>query len=95
MGSDREYRELVVQFLLLRDGNICAYCHTPLADKLKFVVIDHTIALIDGGTNTIDNIRLLHKDCNARKESERVYRKTITKLTKRIKPTTNVLIGGG
>lgn len=78
LGSDYEYRVLLIEFMLEKFGNSCSYCKKSL-DKLD-ISIDHKIAFINGGTNTIDNVQLIHKKCNLLKESERAYRDTISRL---------------
>jgi 5-methylcytosine-specific restriction endonuclease McrA len=43
----------------------CAFCAKPFGDETP--EIDHWVALAAGGTNTPDNIRLLHPKCNRTK----------------------------
>ena|SRR3990167_6327121 len=57
-----EYRAILVDFLLKRDGMNCGFCKEPLAGLQ--VHIDHTIPLALGGSNTMENIRLAHAKCN-------------------------------
>lgn len=49
--------------LLRRDGNVCQLCKEPMAD-MKEVTIDHILPVSKGGTDRIDNLRLVHKACN-------------------------------
>lgn len=49
--------------LIKRDGNICSLCKEPMAN-MKEVTIDHIQALANGGTDRIDNLRLVHETCN-------------------------------
>lgn len=45
-----------------RDGQICQKCFEGVPDNL--VEFDHVIPFSRGGTSTVDNIRLLCRDCN-------------------------------
>lgn len=58
----REYREVIVDFLIKRDGYICGFCKKSLDDSK--VHIDHIIPIALGGPNTMENIRLAHAECN-------------------------------
>lgn len=53
------------EWMILRQhfGEICGRCKNPLARP----VIDHVIPLSRGGTNYIENIQTLCKDCNSGK----------------------------
>lgn len=74
-----------------RRGPDCASCGTHIASSLvdggpeypeyEKIDIDHILALKDGGTNHIDNLQVLCKDCHkektrfeARKRSSRVHK---------------------
>lgn len=48
-----------------RQNGLCAVCRTPLAPG-RFED-DHTLALIDGGTNELANRRLVHAPCHREK----------------------------
>lgn len=50
-----------------RSNNICAICGKPLT-KYTYT-IDHIKPLSKGGTNTIENLRAVHKDCNRLKNN--------------------------
>lgn len=45
----------------------CAYCRKPLGNDWH---LDHIMPLSRGGTNTDDNIQLLHSSCNQRKHAK-------------------------
>lgn len=51
-------------FLLARDGNICGICKKEIKDK---PTLDHIVALVNGGTNRRENLRLTHHLCNTTK----------------------------
>jgi hypothetical protein len=48
-----------------RDGQICQKCHEPVPDNE--VEFDHVIPFARGGRSTVDNLRLVHRECNRRK----------------------------
>lgn len=48
-----------------RDGQICQACFEPVPDDQ--VEFDHIIPYSKGGTNTADNLKLVHRECNRRK----------------------------
>lgn len=63
------YRKIVVDILLSRDGQHCKICNrifTP-ADP---PTVDHLIPQTVNGPDNIDNLQLLHWDCNANKGTQ-------------------------
>jgi 5-methylcytosine-specific restriction endonuclease McrA len=48
-----------------RDGQICQKCNEPVSDNE--VEFDHIIPFSKGGGSTVENLRLIHKNCNRRK----------------------------
>jgi 5-methylcytosine-specific restriction endonuclease McrA len=62
------WRELVISFLIARDGNICGICgkEVPMGDD----GIDHIIPRNMGGPNTAENVRLTHRICNNRRPKQ-------------------------
>jgi len=50
-----------------RDGQICQKCNNPVLDNE--VEFDHIIPFSRGGESTMENLRLIHKDCNRRKSN--------------------------
>lgn len=48
-----------------RDGFCCAYCSVS-----RDLVIDHIVALINGGGNDMNNLQLLCRTCNAKKSDK-------------------------
>lgn len=50
-----------------RDGQICQECNELVKDDE--VEFDHIIPFSKGGRSTVENLRLLHKDCNRRKKA--------------------------
>ena len=53
----------------MRDHWVCHICHKRVTKKTWS--IDHLIPLVDGGSHTMDNVALAHKDCNARRGARR------------------------
>lgn len=51
--------------VLIKPDSRCALCGTT--EKLS---IDHIIAVINGGTNTIDNVQILCNPCNNKKRRQ-------------------------
>jgi 5-methylcytosine-specific restriction endonuclease McrA len=47
--------------ILARDGDNCCYCKKPLGDDMT---LEHRIALSNGGTDNLDNLKLAHAACN-------------------------------
>jgi 5-methylcytosine-specific restriction endonuclease McrA len=47
--------------ILARDGDECCYCGKPLGDDMT---LEHRIALSNGGTDDLDNLKLAHALCN-------------------------------
>lgn|SRR3990167_481203 len=57
-----EYRAIIVDFLLKRDGAICGFCKESLENSE--IHIDHKIPVAFGGPHTMENSRLAHAKCN-------------------------------
>ena len=76
MMTDRQKltRDEIIDTVLQRDGELCYHpkCRKPFKmidgqiDR-EDVTIDHWIPLAKGGTWAIENLRLMHKPCNASK----------------------------
>lgn len=50
-----------------RDGQICQKCNKPVSDNE--VEFDHIIPFSRGGKSTMENLRLIHKNCNRKKSN--------------------------
>lgn len=50
-----------------RDGQVCQECNKPVPDN--DVEFDHIIPFSKGGRSTVENLRLVHKDCNRKKKA--------------------------
>ena len=59
-------REVMLK-VVRRDGQICQECNKPVRDDE--VEFDHIIPFSKGGRSTVENLRLLHKDCNRKKKA--------------------------
>lgn len=46
-----------------RDKGVCGICRQPVGN-VRFA-IDHIVPRVNGGTNTLSNLRLTHVSCNA------------------------------
>jgi len=57
--QEKQISEMVKREVWERDGGKCALCGSTLS--LKF---DHYIPISQGGSATVDNIRIICKDCN-------------------------------
>lgn len=66
----------VIQELIARDGDFCSFYDCP-GDRYKFTnenfrTIDHHVPRSKGGTDDMENYRLMHFKCN-NKKSDRLY----------------------
>lgn len=60
--STSVYREIIIDFLIKRDGILCGFCKCSLeGEKIQ---LDHLLPRALGGLNIMDNMRLAHKQCN-------------------------------
>jgi hypothetical protein len=59
-------REVMLK-VVRRDGQICQKCFEPVADNE--VEFDHLIPFSKDGTSTVENLRLVHRECNRRKKA--------------------------
>lgn len=57
-------RDVMIK-VIRRDGQICQKCQNPVPDNE--VEFDHIIPFSKGGTSTVDNLRVVHKECNRKK----------------------------
>lgn len=53
--------------LIARDGPMCQWCFTPLRSD---ATIDHIKKLSEGGTESDENMQLLHIKCHMKKDNE-------------------------
>jgi hypothetical protein len=67
----RKHSRLISREVMLRvvrrDGQICQKCNKPVVDNE--VEFDHIIPFSKGGKSTVENLRLVHDDCNRRKSN--------------------------
>lgn len=55
-------RELVAPLIYSRDGYRCLLCGAG-----RPLTVDHEVAIVNGGTNDLSNLRTLCRPCNSRK----------------------------
>ena len=48
-----------------RDCETCYLCNRFVS--VHEMAIDHVVPLVQGGTHTLDNLRLVHRACNSKK----------------------------
>jgi len=63
--SGRSISREVMLKVVRRDGQICQRCHEPVPDDE--VEFDHVIPFSKGGASAVENLRLVHRDCNRQK----------------------------
>lgn len=61
-ASTRSYREIIVDFLVKRDGLLCWRCAEPVDGST--VSLDHVVPVALGGKNIMENLKLAHLTCN-------------------------------
>ena len=61
-GISQGYRDIVVDFLIKRDGLVCGICKTTILDTNFH--IDHILPVALGGLDTMENVQLAHSSCN-------------------------------
>lgn len=59
------YRTLLISVLLQRDGNRCGLCGGEIEPGQESP--DHIVQKSEGGPDTAQNIRLVHRLCNTRR----------------------------
>jgi len=62
-----DYRGMLVEVLMQRDGDNCGICGEPLRGRIS---IDHILPRCRGGLSTADNLQLAHLKCNLRKRRD-------------------------
>lgn len=60
-------RELRRNYLLERDGSLCAYCERDLLQEGVKMTIDHVVPLSAGGADELANLALACYECNRAK----------------------------
>ena len=56
------YREIIIDFLVKRDGFNCMLCGQTLENRI--IHIDHIDPVALGGAHIMENVRLAHSTCN-------------------------------
>ena len=62
----QNYRNIIVEALIARDGELCQLCHNPFA-AFAPAYFDHKDSQHNGGSHTFANLHLVHGYCNLRK----------------------------
>ena len=65
--KDKKYRKFARLLLNLMQGGLCGICKKTLTEERN---VDHIIPIKWGGCHTIDNLQLVHVNCNRKKGSE-------------------------
>jgi len=65
LGLPGKLTAMDIREIYIEQAGHCAFCAKPFGDEIP--EIDHWVAMNNGGPNTRDNIRLLHKTCNRTK----------------------------
>ena len=55
-------RKNKVKKILYERSKLCAFCHSEL--KLARATLDHIVPISKGGGNSIENLQLMHNECN-------------------------------
>jgi len=61
-STSTAYRNIIIDYLVKRDGLICTMCNELIEDTKYH--IDHIIPVALGGLDIMENIRLTHPTCN-------------------------------
>jgi hypothetical protein len=69
-GSYRKHRDVVLE----RDGLVCAICRVPTDPDAhnqedRYPTLDHITPVSWGGTDDLDNLRIVHRWCNLYRSS--------------------------
>ena len=66
-------RKLIVQILIMRDGNTCCWCNKPMEvpvpkqpanNRDEMVTVEHFFSKQADDIHNIDLLKLAHKKCN-------------------------------
>ena len=60
--SSTAYRDVIIDFLIKRDGFNCSFCNGSLEDSK--IQINHIIPVALGGQDVMENLNLAHSTCN-------------------------------
>jgi len=83
-GLSNNFTEQEWELLLENSDKACACCKKPFAEIV--ISADHVIPLSCGGTNTIDNIQILCKTCNTKKNAKAIDYRTTEPTTLSVTP---------
>ena len=77
MGTRNSAQRERMRRQIARSKPACHICGQPIDYTLphldpKSFVIDHVVPLAKGGTDTIDNVKAAHRDCNSAKRARLV-----------------------
>lgn len=81
VGRKNSYKKQKAQ-LLERDGTKCFFCGNELEED---ITVEHLIALVSGGKNSLSNMVLAHTICNNNVSNLPIYQKIEIALINRIR----------
>lgn len=55
--------------VIARDGGVCQLCGGLVQGEEREAHIDHIIEKADGGTDELENLRLVHRSCHSRRHA--------------------------
>ncbi len=67
--ADRGTPDEIGNRLISEHSGNCNLCTYPLKPESEELQADHEIPVAEGGSDTIDNLRIVHKDCNTVKKN--------------------------
>lgn len=67
--ENSDYRVMLMNMLLQRDGNICGICKKHIS-SMEETSVDHIMPRCMGGDHRASNLQMSHRQCNREKPRE-------------------------